>query len=95
MRCSGLSSWNVSFKTLPRKDFSSLYESILGLTSARNTLQTYWVTIVQVLLTRLQNSKTDTFALRFVRLYHFISAKADEGLGADFFIAVTDQVQNE
>ena len=67
----------------------------LQLTTARNTLQTYWASILQVVLTRLQNSRTDTFALRFVRLYHFISAKADEGLGADFFISIADQLQSE
>lgn len=56
-------------------------------------LQQYYVTILQVLLTRLQNSKTDGFALRFVRLYHFISAMTDKGLGADFFIEQAEHVQ--
>ena len=56
-------------------------------------LQQYYVTILQVLLTRLQNSKTDSFALRFVRLYHFISALTDKGLGADFFIQQAEHVQ--
>lgn len=56
-------------------------------------LQQYYVTILQVLLTRLQNSKTDGFAARFVRLYHFISAMVDKGLGADFFIQQAEQVQ--
>ena len=56
-------------------------------------LQQYYVTILQVLLTRLQNSKTDSFAIRFVRLYHFISAMTDKGLGADFFIQQAEQVQ--
>ena len=70
-------------------------KSNLQLTSIRNTLQTYWVSILQVLLTRLQNSRTDTFAVRFVRLYHLISAKADEGLGADFFISIADQLQSK
>ncbi len=37
----------------------------------------------------------ENFALRFVRFYHFISARDDKGLGADFFINVTDQVQNK
>ena len=47
-----------------------------------------------MLLTRLQNSKTETFALRFVRFYHFIAARDDKGLGADFFINVAEQVQS-
>jgi len=56
-------------------------------------LEKYYVPILQLLLTRLQTSKTDTFALRFVRLYHFISAKDDKGFGADFFINIVEQVQ--
>lgn len=61
---------------------------------SRSLLESYYVPIIQVLLTRLHNSKTETFALRFVRFYHFFSAKDDEGLGADFFINVTEQVQS-
>jgi exportin-2 (importin alpha re-exporter) len=80
---------------LHRKKTFNFPHGKFELTSVRNILQSYWGAILQVLLTRLQNSKTDTFALRFTRLYHFISAKADKGLGADFFIAVTDQVQTE
>lgn len=57
-------------------------------------LEKYYAAILQVLLTRLQNSKTDSFALRFVRLYHFMCAKDDKGLGADLFINVTEQVQS-
>lgn len=50
--------------------------------------------MLTVLLTRLQNSRTETFALRFVRFYHFVAAKDDKGLGADFFINVAEQVQS-
>ncbi|KAL9104414.1 MAG: hypothetical protein Q9163_000619 [Psora crenata] len=60
---------------------------------ARSALEEYYVPILQILLSRLQNSRTDTFALRFVRLYHFISAKDDMGLGADFFMNVAEHVQ--
>ncbi|KZF21366.1 putative importin alpha re-exporter [Xylona heveae TC161] len=56
-------------------------------------LQQYFVPMVQIMLTRLQSSKTENFALRFVRFYHFISALDDKGLGADFFINVTEQIQ--
>ena len=59
----------------------------------RATLEKYYVPILQMLLTRLQNSKTETFTLRFVRFYHFVSAKEDKGLGADFFINIVDQIQ--
>lgn len=56
------------------------------------TLQPYFVTIVQLLLTRLDKSRTEYFASRFVRFYHFFSARDEDGLGTDLFISVTDQV---
>lgn len=58
-------------------------------------LQPYFTTILQLMLTRLSNSKTENFALRFVRFYHMVSARDEKGLGADFFISVADQVQNK
>ncbi|KAL8750958.1 MAG: hypothetical protein Q9184_006232 [Pyrenodesmia sp. 2 TL-2023] len=54
----------------------------------------YFVTILQLLFTRLQNSKTDAFTSRFVRLYHSISARVDGGLGADWFINHANQMQD-
>ncbi|KAG8532062.1 uncharacterized protein KY384_003699 [Bacidia gigantensis] len=83
----------VSTKTNETYGFDML-ESIISYIP-QSALQQYYVIILQVLLTRLQSSRTDTFATRFVRLYHFISAKDDTGLGADFFISVADQVQAE
>lgn len=59
------------------------------------SLQPYFVTILQLMLTRLSGMKTETFQMRFVAFYHFISARLEQGLGTDFFIAVTDQVQHE
>ncbi|KAI4275776.1 MAG: hypothetical protein LQ337_002966 [Flavoplaca oasis] len=53
----------------------------------------YFVTILQLLFTRLQNSKTEAFSSRFVRFYHFISSRIDSGLGADWFINHANQVQ--
>jgi exportin-2 (importin alpha re-exporter) len=58
-------------------------------------LEQYFVSIMQVILTRLQNSKTEHLTLRFVRFYHFISAHDDKGYSADYFIQVTDKVQAE
>ncbi|KAF2471251.1 Cse1-domain-containing protein [Lindgomyces ingoldianus] len=58
-------------------------------------LQQYFVTIVQLMLTRLSSMKTEIFQQRFIAFYHFISARQDKGLGADFFINVTDQVQHD
>ncbi len=58
-------------------------------------LQSYFVTILQLMLTRLSNMKTENFQQRFIAFYHFVSARQDKGLGADFFINVTDQIQHE
>ena len=57
-------------------------------------MQNYYLPIMQMVLTKLQDSKSESFSARFVRLYHLISAKVDEGLGADFFINVIEQVQS-
>lgn len=48
---------------------------------------------MQIILTRLQNSRTEVLALRFVRFYHFISARDDKGYSADFMVQVTEKVQ--
>lgn len=50
---------------------------------------------MQIILTRLQNSKTENLQIRFVRFYHFVSAHDDKGYSADFFVQVTDKVQTE
>ena len=64
------------------------------LTLASSTvLEPYFVQIMQIILQRLQNSKTEVLQLRFVRFYHFVSARDDQGYSADFFIQVTDKVQ--
>ncbi|PGH31705.1 hypothetical protein GX50_05484 [[Emmonsia] crescens] len=57
-------------------------------------LEKYFVSIIQIILTRLQNSKTENFGVRFVRFYHFISANDAKGYSADFFIQVTENVQS-
>lgn len=56
-------------------------------------LENYWSTILQLMFTRLTTSKTENFTLRFVRFYHLVSASTARGLGADFFIAAADRVQ--
>ncbi|KAF2647507.1 Cse1-domain-containing protein [Lophiostoma macrostomum CBS 122681] len=58
-------------------------------------LQPFFVTIIQILLTRLSNMKTENFQQRFIAFYHLISARQDKGLGADFFINASDQVQHD
>jgi exportin-2 (importin alpha re-exporter) len=47
------------------------------------------------MLTRLQNAQTQSFQLRFVRFYHFVSSRDDKGLGTDFFVTATDKVQHD
>ncbi|KAI9864617.1 MAG: importin-alpha export receptor [Trichoglossum hirsutum] len=59
-----------------------------------DTLQPYFVHMFNIMLLRLQNSKTETFSLRFVRFYHFLSARSGEGLGTDFVINITEQIQS-
>ncbi|KAF2128898.1 Cse1-domain-containing protein [Dothidotthia symphoricarpi CBS 119687] len=58
-------------------------------------LQPYFVTILQLMLQRLSSMKTENFQQRFIAFYHFVSARQDKGLGADFFINVTDQIQRD
>ncbi|GAB7366650.1 hypothetical protein MBLNU230_g8632t1 [Neophaeotheca triangularis] len=60
-----------------------------------NSLQTYWQTLLQLMLTRLSNTSTEGFKLRFVRFYHLVASLPDppQSLGADFFISIADQVQ--
>lgn len=61
--------------------------------TCRNALEQYFVSIMQIILTRLQNSKTENLTLRFVRFYHFICAHVDKGYSADFLVQVTENVQ--
>lgn len=57
-------------------------------------LQNYFATIFNLLLTRLSKLRTETFLIRFVRLYHFMSAMTEQGLGADAVINMFEQVQS-
>lgn len=58
-------------------------------------LEPYFVEIMKLMLMRMSNMKTENFQQRFIAFYHFISARQEKGLGADFYIKVTDQVQHE
>lgn len=62
---------------------------------APSALENFWVPILNIIFTRLQRNPSVGFQLRFVRFYHFVASRDDKGLGADFFIAATDKVQNE
>ena len=59
---------------------------------AVTALENYWTSILQLMFHRLSSSKTENITLRFVRFYHLVSASLDKGLGADFFIAASDKV---
>jgi exportin-2 (importin alpha re-exporter) len=59
-----------------------------------NILEQYFVPIMEIILTRLQSSKTENLTFRFVRFYHFFSARDEKGYSADLFIQITDQVQD-
>lgn len=59
----------------------------------RETLQIYFGSLMNLLLTRLQNSPTENFSMRFVRFYHFVSALDEKAYSADFFIQVCEDIQ--
>ena len=67
--------------------------SPLVLIQCSSSIEPFFNTVLQVLLTRLQNSKTEAFTIKFVRFYHFVVAEDDKGYGADFFLNLTEQVQ--
>ena len=71
-----------------------LIETVIT-TIPQSALEPYWVNILSILMTRLSNKATTGFQLQFVRFYHFVSARDDLGLGADFFIAASDKVQQD
>ena len=71
-----------------------LLESIINNFPAA-TLEPFLVTILSLLFTRLNNSKTENFTLRFVRFYHAFSARDDKGLGTDLFVTLCDKIQQE
>jgi exportin-2 (importin alpha re-exporter) len=72
-----------------------LLETVVS-TFPPSALENFWVPILNLIFTRLQSKPSASFQSRFVRLYHFVASRdGPQGLGADFFIAVTDKVQNE
>ncbi|KAB8416393.1 hypothetical protein FH972_024912 [Carpinus fangiana] len=54
-------------------------------------LEPFFTPMLNLLFTRLSSSKTESFTLRFVRLYHLFSALPN--LGTDLFITISEQVQ--
>ncbi|KAI9831945.1 MAG: importin-alpha export receptor [Phylliscum demangeonii] len=87
----------VIFQKLISKKFSEshafdLLETVIASFSV-SQLQPFFVPMFNLILRRLQDSKTETLSIRFVRFYHFMSARSKQGLGADFVVGVTDQIQ--
>ncbi|KAL2785466.1 CAS/CSE protein [Aspergillus keveii] len=58
------------------------------------TLEPYFGDIMQVILTRLQNHKTESLSLRFVRFYHFLCANDGKGYSADFLVQIINKIQD-
>lgn len=56
-------------------------------------LQNFWQPMIQLMLTKLSSSPSENFKLRFVRFYYLAAALQEKGFGPDFFIQVTDQIQ--
>jgi len=59
------------------------------------SLQPFWVDILNIMLTRLQGKQAASFQMRFIRFYHFFASRDDKGLGADAFVAECDKVQQD
>ncbi|KKF93943.1 Importin alpha re-exporter [Ceratocystis fimbriata CBS 114723] len=55
-------------------------------------LDAYFSTVLQLLFSKLQ-SAADSFKLRFVRFYHLVSARLEQGYGADYFISQSEKLQ--
>lgn len=49
-------------------------------------LEPYFPTILQILFQKLEKTPSDSFKQRLVRFYHLVSAKLEDGYGADYFI---------
>lgn len=57
------------------------------------SLQPFLKDIFIILLTRLNGSKTEALAQRFVRLFYFLASRDKDGCGPDFVIRAIDAVQ--
>ncbi|KKA27869.1 hypothetical protein TD95_003231 [Thielaviopsis punctulata] len=58
-----------------------------------SVLEAYFSTVLQLMFGKLQQQPADSFKLRFVRFYHLVSARLEQGYGTDYFIAQADKVQ--
>ncbi|KAJ6134148.1 Armadillo-like helical [Penicillium sp. IBT 18751x] len=58
-------------------------------------LEPYFVMIMQIIMQRLQGSKTENLSLRFVRFYHCVTAHDDKGYNPDFVMQATEKIQEK
>ncbi|CAI4210317.1 unnamed protein product [Parascedosporium putredinis] len=59
-----------------------------------NVLDNYFATILELLFKKLQNNPAESFKLRFVRLFHLVSARLEAGYGTDYFIKHANKLQD-
>ncbi|KAI1377309.1 putative mportin-alpha export receptor [Hypoxylon crocopeplum] len=88
----GIFQYLLSGKKTEQSAFDVLESVIVSIN--RSVLEPYFKEILSLLFTKLQNSPSDSFKLRFTRFYHLVSAKMEVGLGADFFVSQVDLVQH-
>ncbi|KAI9728780.1 MAG: importin-alpha export receptor [Chrysothrix sp. TS-e1954] len=77
-------------KTTDSLGFDLLEAIVAGLPVEK--IQSYFANILQLLLSRLSTSKTESFTIRFVRFYYFVAAR--DNLGTDFFINIAESIQS-
>ncbi|RDW70293.1 Cse1-domain-containing protein [Coleophoma crateriformis] len=58
-----------------------------------SAIEPYFQTVLSIIYTRLQANPPESFKRRFVRFYHLVSSRDQQGLGADYFIQKTDAIQ--
>jgi exportin-2 (importin alpha re-exporter) len=83
----------ISSKAQETHAFQLMETLILSISS--DALRQYFGTILQLMLGRLSNSRTETLSNRFIRFFHLVSTQDDRGFGTDYFINVTDNIQKE
>lgn len=59
-----------------------------------SAIEPYFQTVLSIIFTRLNGNPPESFKRRFVRFYHLVSSRDQQGLGADFFIQKTDSIQD-
>ncbi|KAI5304978.1 importin-alpha export receptor, partial [Ascosphaera pollenicola] len=69
-----------------------LLESVLY-NFPKESLTGYFTALFSMMLTRLQGNKSEAFALRFVRFYHFVAALDEKKYDADFVVQACETLQ--